>query len=111
MSGDDENNVAMQIEKDLKAKKIDMVILWGPMASYVAAQSPKNSYTMIPMKSTADMKFEFAMAMGVRNNDKARKEALNKLIAAKADQIRSIMAGYNVPLLPLPKQTDPKSKD
>jgi quinoprotein dehydrogenase-associated probable ABC transporter substrate-binding protein len=111
MSGDDENNVAMQIEKDLKAKKIDMVILWGPMASYVAAQSPKNSYTMIPMKSTADMKFEFAMAMGVRNNDKARKEALNKLIAAKADQIRSILAGYNVPLLPLPKQTDPKSKD
>jgi len=41
MSGDGENNVAMQIEKDLKAKKIDMVILWGPMAGYVAAQSPK----------------------------------------------------------------------
>jgi hypothetical protein len=52
MSGDSENNTAMQIDKDLKAKKIDMVILWGPMAAYVAAQSPKNSYTMIPMKST-----------------------------------------------------------
>ncbi len=104
MSGDDENNVAMQIEKDLKAKKIDMVILWGPIAGYVAAQSPKNSYSMIPMKSTPDMKFEFAMAMGVRNGDKARKEALDKLIATKADEIRAIMAGYNFPLLPLPKQ-------
>lgn len=104
MSGDGENNVAMQIEKDLKAKKIDMVILWGPMAGYVVAQSPKNSYSMIPMKSTPDIKFEFAMAMGVRNGDKARKEALNKLIADKADKIRGIMAGYNFPLLPLPKQ-------
>lgn len=104
MSGDGDNNVAMQIEKDLKAKKIDMVILWGPMAGYVVAQSPKNSYSMIPMKSTPDIKFEFAMAMGVRNGDKARKETLNKLIADKADKIRAIMAGYNFPLLPLPKQ-------
>ncbi|MCF7966450.1 MAG: quinoprotein dehydrogenase-associated putative ABC transporter substrate-binding protein [Methylobacter tundripaludum] len=111
MSGDGENNVAMQIEKDLKAKKIDMVILWGPMAGYVVAQSPKNSYSMIPMKSTPDMKFEFAMAMGVRNGDKARKEALDKLIADKADKIRAIMAGYNFPLLPLPKQAVRKDDD
>lgn len=104
MSGDGENNVAMQIEKDLKAKKIDMVILWGPMAGYVVAQSPKNTYAMIPMKSTPDMKFEFAMAMGVRNGDKARKETLDKLIASKADKIRTIMTSYNFPLLPLPKQ-------
>jgi quinoprotein dehydrogenase-associated probable ABC transporter substrate-binding protein len=111
MSGDAENNVAMQIEKDLKAKKIDMVILWGPMAGYVASQSPKNSYAMIPMKSTPDMKFEFAMSMGVRNGDKARKEALDKLIADKADKIRAIMSGYNFPLLPLPKQATHKDDD
>jgi quinoprotein dehydrogenase-associated probable ABC transporter substrate-binding protein len=111
MSGDDDNNVAMQIEKDLKAKKIDMVILWGPMAGYVASQSPKNSYTMIPMQSTPDLKFDFAMAMGVRNSDKARKEVLNKLIAEKADKIKAIMSGYNFPLLPLPKQDTHEDKD
>lgn len=111
MTGDDENNVAMQIEKDLKAKKIDMVILWGPMAGYVAAQSPKNSYAMIPMRSTPDMKFEFAMAMGVRNGDKARKEALNKLIAANAEKIQAIMTSYHIPLLPLPKLAIHNDKD
>ncbi len=111
MSGDHENNVAMQIEKDLKAKKIDMVILWGPMASYVVAQSPKNSYTMIPMKSTPDLKFEFAMAMGVRKGDKARKETLDKLIAAKANDIQTLLATYNFPLLALPKQAPPKDHD
>ncbi|WP_262966086.1 quinoprotein dehydrogenase-associated putative ABC transporter substrate-binding protein [Methylobacter psychrophilus] len=104
MSGDSENNTAMQIEKDLKAKKIDMVILWGPMAGYVTAQSPKNSYAMIPMKSTPAIKFDFAMAMGVRNGDKARKAVLDKLIAAKADKIKAIIANYNIPLLPITKE-------
>jgi len=101
MSGDSENNTAMQIDKDLKAKKIDMVILWGPMAAYVTVQSPKNSYIMIPMKSTPGIKFDFAMAMGVRNGDKARKAVLDKLIAAKADKIQAIIASYNIPLLPI----------
>jgi quinoprotein dehydrogenase-associated probable ABC transporter substrate-binding protein len=110
MSGDSENNVAMQIEKDLKAKKIDMVILWGPMASYIVAQDPKK-YSMIPMKSTPDVQFDFAMAMGVRKGDKARKEMLDKLIAAKADKIQSIIAGYHIPLLPLPKQAAHEDKD
>jgi len=104
MSGDSENNTAMQIDKDFKAKKIDMVILWGPMAAYVTAQSPKNSYTMIPMKSTPGIKFDFAMAMGVRNGDKAKKAVLDKLIAAKADKIQSIIASYNIPLLPITKE-------
>lgn len=111
MSGDNENNVAMQIEKDLKAKKIDMVILWGPMASYVVSQSPKNSYAMIPMKSTPDLKFEFAMAMGVRKGDKTRKETLDKLIAAKMDDIQAILTAYHIPLIKLPKQAAPKDKD
>ena len=104
MSGDSENNTAMQIDKDLKAKKIDMVILWGPMAAYVTAQSPKNSYTMIPMKSTPKIKFDFAMAMGVRNGDKARKAVLDKLITTKADKIQAIIASYNIPLLPITKE-------
>lgn len=111
MTGDDKNNVAMQIEKDLKAGEIDMVILWGPMAGYVISQSPKNRYMMIPMKSTPGMKFDFAMAMGVRNGDKARKETLDKLIAANANKIKSIIAGYNIPLLPISKSTTRKDDD
>ena len=101
MSGDSENNAAMQIDKDLKDKKIDMVILWGPMAAYVAAQSPKDSYLMIPMQTTPDLKFDFAMAMGVRKPDKERKAMLDKLITENAAEIQAIMESYNIPLVPL----------
>ena len=111
MSGDDDNNVAMQIAKDLKAGKIDMVILWGPMAAYVTTESPENSYTMIPMKSAPDMKFDFGMAMGVRNGDKGRKEALNKLISSKAESIEAIMKEYHIPLLTIDKRAVRKSND
>lgn len=103
MSGDGENNTAMEMARDFKAKKIDMVILWGPMAAYVMSQSPKNSYTLVPMKSTPVLRFDFAMSMGVRNGDKARKAQLDQLIASQADKIQSIIASYNIPLLPLTK--------
>ena len=59
---------------------------------------------MIPMKSTPGIKFDFAMAMGVRNGDKARKAELDKLIATNADKIKAIIEGYNIPLLPLTKE-------
>ncbi len=103
MTGDDENNVAMQIEKDLKAGKIDMVILWGPMAGYVISRSPKDTYNIIPMNSTAGMKFDFSIAMGIRYGDNKRKQVLEKLIDNNMDRIQSIISEYNIPLLPIPK--------
>lgn len=111
MSGDDENNVAMQIDKDLKAKKIDMVIVWGPVAGYIISQSPKNSYTMIPMRPTPGIQFGFAMAMGVRNGDRARREMLNKLIAENKNEIRRIIESYHVPLTEIKTPVKPKDDD
>ena len=108
MTGDSENNVAMQIEHDLKAKKIDMVILWGVLAGHVVSQNP-NDYNVIPMKSESGLKFDYQMAMGVRKNDKVRQEQLNKLIAEKANDIAAILAQYHIPLLPLEAQ--PAKKD
>lgn len=101
MSGDGDNNIAMQLNHDLKAKKIDMVVLWGPMAAYIAAQHPKNSITLLPMPELTGIRFDFAMAMGVRRGDKERKDMLNKLIASKQKEIQAIIASYGVPLLPL----------
>lgn len=99
MTGDEDNNTAMQIEKDLKAKKIDMVILWGPMAGYIVSKSPKNSYTMIPMKAAMGIQFDFPMSMGVRKTDKDRKALLDQLILKKSKEIKAIIESYHIPLL------------
>ncbi|MBS3954412.1 MAG: quinoprotein dehydrogenase-associated putative ABC transporter substrate-binding protein [Methylomicrobium sp.] len=111
MSGDNENNTAMQIEKDLKAGTIDMAILWGPMAGYVLSQSPANSYTAIPMISSPQNRFDFSIAMGVRYGDKVRKEQLNRLIHTKSGEIKKILSEYNFPLLQIPVNAAEKEDD
>ncbi|NOT86540.1 MAG: quinoprotein dehydrogenase-associated putative ABC transporter substrate-binding protein [Methylococcaceae bacterium] len=109
MSGDSENNTAMQIDKDIKAKKIDMVVLWGPLAGHVISKSPKNTYTSVLMPSgLPGMKFDFSMAMGVRFPDKERKNQLDGLIEKNREQIQAILSKYNMPLLPIPKPEKPK---
>ncbi|MFA5983249.1 MAG: quinoprotein dehydrogenase-associated putative ABC transporter substrate-binding protein [Methylococcaceae bacterium] len=110
MTGDGDNNVATQLKTDLEAKKVDMVILWGPLAGYIVSQSPKDSYINITMQSTPGMKFDFSMAMGVRFGDKDRLATLNRLIATKSVEIEHILASYHVPLLPIPKE-NPKKDD
>ena len=104
MTGDNKNNVAMQIEKDLRAGVIDMVILWGPMAGYVTTQSPEGSYTVIPMQSAPGMKFDFSMSMAVRYGDNERKAMLESLIDKNSTQIQAIIKSYNIPVLPIPEQ-------
>jgi len=111
MSGDEDNNVAMQLDQDFKAKKINMVIVWGPIAGYLVSQGPKNGYTMIPMQSTPGIPFEFAMAMGVRRGDEERKQTLNRLIAENKDQIKRIIESYHIPLTDIKKPARPKDDD
>lgn len=111
MTGDSEHNTAMQIEKDLRSGKIDMVILWGPMAGYVQSQGPKDSYIAIPMQSSPGMKFDFSIAMGVRQGDNKRKQQLNELIDRNRDKIQAIIAADNIPLLPVPAEEGKKDDD
>jgi quinoprotein dehydrogenase-associated probable ABC transporter substrate-binding protein len=102
MTGDDKNNTAMTIAKDFSAKKINMAVLWGPMAGYVLSQSPKNTYSNLPMTSSKAIKFNFSMSMGVRYGDKKRQAVLNKLITENQSEIDAIMKHYQVPLLAIP---------
>jgi len=111
MTGDNEHNIAMQIEQDLRAGKIDMVILWGPMAGYVQSKSPANSYIAIPMQSSPGMQFDFSIAMGIRQGDNQRKQQLNELIDKNLDKIHAIIASYHIPLLPIPAETGKKDDD
>ena len=101
MTGDNENNTTMMIAKELQVGNIDMVILWGPMAGHIISQSPKD-YKILPMKSSLNMKFDYAMAMGVRYGDNKRKAQLNELIKTNKDKIKAILTSYHVPLLDIP---------
>lgn len=111
MTGDSEHNVAMQIENDLRAGKIDMVILWGPMAAYVQNRNAKNGYITIPMQSAPGTRFDFSIAMGIRQGDNQRKQQLNDLIDKNRAKIQAIIADYKIPSLPIPEKPAKQDDD
>ncbi len=99
MTGDPNTNTAMTMNRDIQTGKIDMAIMWGPMAGHLISNSPAGSYVVLPMISTPAMKFDFPMSIGVRFGDQERKEKLNDLISEKSDEILAILKKHNVPLI------------
>jgi len=99
MTGDATVNTAMVLEKDMQDGKLDMAIVWGPIAGYLQYHNKPGSFEVIPMRSEDGVKFEFPISMGVRFPDKARKQELDRWIEEKAPEIRKLLEEYKVPLV------------
>lgn len=110
MTGDITQNTAQVLAQDFKDKKIDMVIIWGPIAGYLVKQKP-GTLVALPMQTEPGLKFDFAMAMGVRIPDKERKELLNGVIEKKAPEIEAILKSFDIPLLPIEAEAQGKKPD
>jgi mxaJ protein len=87
------------IEKDLAAGKIDVAIVWGPIAGYFAQRVKTPALVMVPLKSEPGVKFDYQMAMGVRYGEREWKQQIEGLIDAKQSEIQAILKDYGVPLV------------
>ena len=98
MTGDVTQNAGQVLAKDFKDKQIDVAIVWGPIAAFIAQQKPSD-YLLIPMKSDAGIRFDFPMSIGVRVPDKDRKEKLDELLKKEAASIDAILKDFEIPLV------------
>jgi mxaJ protein len=79
--------------------KIDTAVVWGPLAGYHAARQ------RVPLKLTAvdpefdppALPFRFAIAVGVRKQDIALKEQLDRALVREHARIERILRAYSVP--------------
>lgn len=99
MTGDASVNTAMILDKDMREGKLDMAIVWGPIAGYLQYRNKPGSFELIPMRSGDGIKFDFAMSMGVRIPDKARKQELDEWLSRKAPEITALLTEFKVPLV------------
>lgn len=99
MSGDASKNTAEIIKDDMAAGKIDLAVLWGPIAAYAVSHTPKGKFAMLPLQSEEGIPFNFAMSMGVRHGDEERKKQLDVLIESHAKEIKAIAKKYGIPLV------------
>lgn len=101
MTGDVNTNTGKLLAQDFADGKLDMVIIWGPIAGYLARQQP-GAFELIPMQSEPGLRFDFPISMGVRFPDKERKEKLDAWIAQNGARIEAILREYQVPLVNAP---------
>jgi len=87
------------IEKDLAAGKLDVAIVWGPIAGYFAQRVKSPALTVVPLKSEPGVKFDYQMAMGVRYGEREWKQQIEGLIESKQPEILAILKEYGVPLV------------
>jgi mxaJ protein len=79
--------------------RVDIAVVWGPFAGYYGLREPTPiDVTPIAIEHDGPSRFVFDIAMGVRSDQVALRDALNIIIARRADDIRTILRSYGVPL-------------
>ena len=87
------------IEKDLADGKIDVAIVWGPIAGYFAKRIKSKSLKVVLLKSEPGVQFDYQMAMGVRYGEPEWKRQVESLIQSRQTEIRAVLQEYGVPML------------
>jgi quinoprotein dehydrogenase-associated probable ABC transporter substrate-binding protein len=99
LDGDPNSYPGRVIKEDLANGKVDAAIVWGPIAGYFARQMGGANATVIPLRSEPGIRFDYAIAMGVRFGDKDRKQQLEELLQRRGNEIQSILREFHVPLV------------
>jgi quinoprotein dehydrogenase-associated probable ABC transporter substrate-binding protein len=87
------------IERDLAGGKIDVAIVWGPIAGYFAKRVKSPRMNVVVLKSEPGVQFDYEMAMGVRYGEPEWKRQVESLIQSRQAEIRAVLNEYGVPLL------------
>lgn len=87
------------IEKDLAAGKLDVAIVWGPIAGYFAQRVKTPALAVVPLRSEPGVRFDYQMAMGVRYGEREWKQQIEGLIESKRPEIQAILKEFGVPIV------------
>jgi mxaJ protein len=79
--------------------RVNLAIVWGPLAGYFAARQ-RVPMDLVPVPSgTGDLPFAFNISMGVKPGNDVLKARLEKFLDARGPEITAILKEYGVPLL------------
>jgi quinoprotein dehydrogenase-associated probable ABC transporter substrate-binding protein len=92
-------NPAREMLQDLAAKKIDVALLWGPVAGYFIAADHLPLQMALLQSEAGGPRLDYRIAMGVRRGDTVWRRTLNRLIGQHQAEITRILLDFHIPLL------------
>jgi quinoprotein dehydrogenase-associated probable ABC transporter substrate-binding protein len=111
-SGDVHENPALIVERDLTAGTIDLAVVWGPIAGYLASRhGGTNGWRTIAFRPDPAITFDYEISMGVRFGEKEWKDTLDAWIAGHRGEINAILTSYGIPLVDNGNLIAPAAKD
>jgi quinoprotein dehydrogenase-associated probable ABC transporter substrate-binding protein len=85
--------------EDVAQGKIDIAVIWGPIAGY-AASKQETPLSVIPLPAKVDtIPLAFNVSMGIRRRETNWKHQLNQELQKLSSEIEKILLDYNIPLL------------
>jgi hypothetical protein len=92
-------NPPARLLEAVAANRIDVAVVWGPLAGFFAKESavPLRVVPIDDAGSFAPLPFRYAIAMGVRQEDVALRDRLDRLIGRERAKILATLRDYGVP--------------
>jgi len=95
-----QDSPSRSIVDDVALRRLDVAIVWGPLAGYFARQQrpalhlqavdPPSDGPMLPMV--------FDISMGVRKEDRELRRELDEVLTLQAARIQALLREYGVPI-------------
>ena len=93
------DNPPSSIVDAVASGRIDIAIVWGPLAGYFARRQ-RVDLALVPVPSgKGDLPFAFDISMGVKAGNEALRSRLDKVLVQRQAEIAKILKDYGVPLL------------
>jgi len=102
--GDDADSIVRAVAD----KKVDIAIVWGPLAGYFAKEF-RCSLRITSVEPEVDppgLPFTFAISMGVRKGNLSLRDQVEQILQNRRADIRAILDDFGVPQLPLASGTN-----
>jgi quinoprotein dehydrogenase-associated probable ABC transporter substrate-binding protein len=96
-----QSNPARTIVDDVAGGRLDVAVVWGPLAGYFARQrrSGLHLQTVSPLIDGPMLPMVFDISMGVRRDDRTLRRELDEVLTRRAPQIQALLRKYGVPVV------------
>lgn len=96
----DEEHQPGEIIDSLAKGKIDVALVWGPLAGWFAKKSGvPMTLTALPDSDSVDLPFAYSVAIGTRRSDRELRTLIDEILVRKKPEIDKILMEYNVPIV------------